>query len=215
MITLVLSFFLIQIIDKRLNEILTNYLDIEVERLTTNVVNKAINELIIVEDYSDILNISRSSSGEIENISYNTLQINRINGTISDYLQNVLINLDNGDIDNFFLADKIRKNKFKKIKNGILCGITLGSVRKSTLFASLGPTIPIKLVFTGQITTDLDVKVHEYGINNIMVEIFLVVNVKEITSLPITVHERDIVIKEPISIDIIKGEIPSYYNGFR
>ena len=81
------------------------------------------------------------------------------------------------------------------------------------MFANIGPTIPIKLTFIGQVNTELDVKVREYGINNVIVEMDVIVSVCEQASMPLTSKKKDIIVKEPISIEIIKGEIPNYYNG--
>ena len=64
-----------------------------------------------------------------------------------------------------------------------------------------------------QVKTDVDVKVKEYGINNVMVEIYLIVKVREVVSMPITSDSREIVVREPISIDIVRGNIPNYYGG--
>lgn len=195
-----------------MNKILSSYLNIEVERLTSNVINKSINNRIAGKNYKDFLIISRNSDGSIENISYDTLNISDFTRDISAYLQDVLIDLDGGNVNNLFISKKISNSKFKDIKSGILLGVSLGSINHSTLFASLGPIIPIKLVFTGQINTDLDIKVHEYGLNSIMVEIFLVIDIHEVTAMPLTSKEKKITIREPVSIDIIQGKIPSYYN---
>ena len=123
------------------------------------------------------------------------------------------MNLEAGDIPDLFVVDRFRNGKFKKMDNGILCDISLGSVRNSSLFANVGPTIPIKLTFTGVVNAELDVKIKEYGINNVIVEMDVIVKVREHASMPLTSKRKDIVVKEPISIEIIKGEIPDYYNG--
>ena len=69
------------------------------------------------------------------------------------------------------------------------------------------------MTFIGQVNTELDVKVREYGINNVIVEMDVIVSVCEQASMPLTSKKKDIIVKEPISIEIIKGEIPNYYNG--
>ena len=42
---------------------------------------------------------------------------------------------------------------------------------------------------------------------------FFVVEVREIATMPISSKKKTIKIREPLSIDIIKGEIPKYYSG--
>lgn len=195
-------------IDKRLNVILDQYINIEVERLTSNIVNRAVSEVMMKEDYKSLLII-----GDNNSISYNTKNINKIIDSISLYVHQKLVNLESGDADFIFGIEKYRKSKFKNMDKGILCDISLGSIRNSSLFANVGPTIPIKLTFTGQVKAELDVKTKEYGINNVIVEMNVMVSVREQASMPLTSKHKDIVVTEPLSIEIIKGEIPDYYNG--
>ncbi len=199
-------------IDRRLTILLKQYINIEVERVTNNIVNKSINELMATNEYGKFLIIERDTN-DIEKISYNTLEINRLTNDVSKYIQKELLELDDGYIDDFFVSDRMRKSRFNKIKKGIICDVSLGSIRNSSMFANVGPMIPIKLVFMSQVKTDVDVKIKEYGINNVMVEIYLIVKVREVISMPITSDSREIIVKEPISIDIVRGSIPNYYGG--
>ena len=199
-------------IDRRLTILLKQYINIEVERVTNNIVNKSINELMATNKYGKFLIIERDTN-DIEKISYNNLEINRLTNDVSKYIQKELLELDDGYIDDFFVFDRMRKSRFNKIKKGIICDVSLGSIRNSSIFANVGPMIPIKLVFMSQVKTDVDVKIKEYGINNVMVEIYLIVKVREVISMPITSDSREIIVKEPISIDIVRGSIPNYYGG--
>ena len=192
--------------------ILKQYINIEVERLANNIVNKSINEIMANNKYEKFLVIDRENN-DIEKISYNTSEINKLTNDVTNYIQKELLKLDDGYVDDFFISDRLKKGKFKNIKNGIICDVSLGSIKKSSVFANVGPTIPIKLVFMSQVKTDVDVKVKEYGINNVMVEIYLIVKVREVVSMPITSDSREIVVREPISIDIVRGNIPNYYGG--
>lgn len=207
------SFFLIFYIDSRLFNIMKNNIDIEVERITSNIVNSELNKLNVEDNYDSFIDVFKSPDGKIENISYNTRKINEMSGIISSNVQETLFNLDNGDISSNYVFNRVENSKFKNIKKGVLCCVSLGSIKKSTLFSSIGPCVPVKISFIGQVNTDIDVNVHEYGLNNVMVEISLVINIKEQSSIPLISSEKDVIVKEPISIDIIKGDLPEYYSG--
>jgi len=209
----IISFFLVSLIDKRISLMLDKYIGIEVERLTTNIVSRAVDKITREENYNNYLIINKANELKIESISYNTKEINKLTDKISRTVQENLLNLENGDLDEFFISDKFKRGKFKNVRNGLVCDISLGSIKNSTLFANVGPTIPIKLTFIGQVNTELDVVTKEYGINNVLIEIYVIVKVRELASMPLTSEEREIVIREPIAIDIIKGEIPDYYGG--
>lgn len=200
------------VIDKRVNLIIDQYINIEVERLTNNIVSREVSRIMVLSNHNSLLNILKEN-GVIENISYNTKEINLLTDKISKDVHKKLLNLEAGDVEESFLVDSTRGGRFKHIKDGILCDVSLGSVKGSTLFANIGPKIPIRLTFIGQVNTDVDVKVREYGINNVIIEVDVIVKVTEHASMPLTSKKKEIVVREPISIELIKGEIPDYYNG--
>ena len=209
----IMSIFFLFFIDSRLHVILQQYVDVEVERLTTNIVNKAIHNEMASYPYQDLLIVKQSKNGTIEKIAYDTYKMNQIKNEITVSIQDLLMHLDNGIIDEFFITDRLKTGRFKGISNGIICDVSIGSIRNSSLFANVGPSIPIKLIFSSQISSDIDLKVKEYGINNALIETFLFFYIKEQVIMPISSKQKTIVFREPIAIDIIKGKVPDYYTG--
>lgn len=169
----------------------------EAERLVNNVVTKVINE--------EIKNINYSS--------YNASKLNKIESLIDERILNELVNVDDGMLNDFFVSKRVKNGRFRKIKNGILCDISIGSIRGSTLFANVGPTIPIKLLFSSGLNSTIDVDVQEYGINNAIIKVYFNVTIREQITMPISSKKKKIHIKKIIGMDIIKGEIPDYYTG--
>lgn len=214
LLVFVSSFFLLLFLDRQLTKILSNYIDNEAERITTGLVNQALNELKLKEEYHSLLLVEKDDEGKIERISYDTSLMNQISSQFNDKIQEKLKQLEEGKIDDLLLSDKIHNGKFHHIKNGILCEVSLSSLRESHLFSNVGPVIPIRLLFLGQVMPDIDIKVKEYGINNIMVEIYFVAAVKEQITMPFSSKRREVVVNQLLSVDIIRGEIPNYYNGF-
>lgn len=200
-------------INTRLNEIFGDYLDVEVKKISNNIVSKAVTNYISKESYEEFIILNNNDSGLVNKISYNTEKINHFSSEFSKYLDNILLNLDNGSIDNYYLNQRLNNYNFVGIKNGLLCNISLGSINGSTLFSGFGPKIPIKISFSSNINTDVDIQSEEYGINNVIIKIYLVITINNQAILPLTSNENEIVIREPIAVDIIKGEIPNYY-GF-
>ena len=91
---------------------------------------------------------------------------------------------------------------------------TISIVRGSTLFSNVGPTIPIKLLFSSQLNSQIDIEVNEYGINNAIMKVYFSVEIKEQITMPLTSKRQKIKIKKPLTIDIVQGKIPDYYNGY-
>ena len=200
-----MSFFCVILIDSKINSILIPYINVEVERLVNNIVNKIINEEMKNIDIKDVL-ISDDNV-----FSYNTHKLNQIEDTIDKKIQSELINIDDGIINEYFIPKRIKSGKFRYIKNGILFDVSIGSIRGSSLFSNVGPTIPIKLVFSSKINSHIDVDVSEYGINNAIVKIYIVLDINEQVTMPLSSKRKKISISKPLIIDIVRGEIPNYY----
>ena len=190
----------------RINSVLIPYINIEVERLVNNIVTKSINEEMKNINIKDILIND-------ENISYDTIKLNEIEKKLDEKIQKELINIDDGLINEYFIPNRVKKGRFKKIRNGILCDVSIGSIRGSTLFSNVGPTIPIKLLFNTQINSNVDVNVSEYGINNAIIKIYFNLDISEQVSMPLSSKRKTISIKKPIAVDIVRGKIPNYYTG--
>lgn len=157
------------------------------------------------------MNIKELLSSDGDN--YNTTKINEVENKLDVRIQHELINIDDGKIDDYFVPQRVRTGRFKKIKNGILCDISIGSIRGSTLFANVGPTIPIKLLFSSGINSNISVETSEYGINNVIIKVYFTVDINEQINMPVSSKRKKISIKKIIAMDIIRGEIPDYYTG--
>lgn len=203
----VLSFFLLVLLDKRYNQLILPYINVEVERLTNNIIQKEIRNFMIQNPYNDLL-IQHNEKGDI---LYDSFQLSVIETKITERLQDLLIQLDNGEVDSFFIPKRVKNSRFHHIRNGILCDVSLSSIRGSSLFANIGPTIPVRLYFIGQLNTEIDVNSKEYGINNILVQVDMIIKVKEQVSMPITSSQKEIVIKVPLIVQLVKGDVPNYY----
>ena len=206
------SFFLLHQMDQRLKKVLRPFLDLEVERLTNNIVNKAIIDMNLSSNIEDYMIIHRNQE-KLENITYRTDIMNQITNEVTKHIQDVLKSVDEGVLDDYFVSSKLKIGKYRKAKNGILCEVSLGVLRDSVLFANIGPSIPIRLSFLGQVSTEIKVETTDYGINNMMVQVILIVHVQEMVSMPISSKKKEIIIKEPLSIQMIHGDIPKYING--
>ena len=121
--------------------------------------------------------------------------------------------LEEGDVKEIDLSSSLLGNGFQSVENGIVCEIPFGSLTGNGFLSNLGPVIPIKMSFLGQVSSNLRTKVTSYGINNLYLEVFVDVEVKERISLPRSSKDVTIHIEAPLSIKIISGSVPDYYGG--
>ena len=69
----------------------------------------------------------------------------------------------------------------------------------------------MKITFIGATDVNIDIKTKEYGINNVIVEMDAIIDVVNEISLPISTKKIKIKVREPITMDIVKGVVPNYY----
>lgn len=211
MSNIVFSFFILEAIGNKLNPILLRYVNIEANRFANNIVNSTVNEMIVKNYDDELFIINKNSSGEIELLDYDTKKVNELLLKITDNIQNKLTKLEEGKITDLEISNNFKIKKFHKIKNGVLCEVPFGALKGNTLFSNIGPTIPIKLAFIGQVQSNLNTKITNYGINNIVIETDVVVEVEEQITMPTTSKKNTLTITAPLTIKIIKGRVPEHY----
>lgn len=209
--TTVFSFFLLEIVGRKLNPILSRYVNIEANRFANNVVNSAVNEIIVQNYDDDLFEMKQNSKGEIEMLDYNTKKVNKLLLEITNKIQRKLTDLEEGKIAELEISNNFKLKDFTKIKDGVLCEVPIGVLNGNTLFANFGPNIPIKMSFIGQVQSNLETKINSYGINNIVIETNVVVEVEEQITMPTTSEKSLLKIKAPLTIKIVKGTVPDYY----
>lgn len=208
---LVTSFFLIESLGKTLNTQLYNYVNMESKRLVTNVITYSINEILEENLTEDLFTITKNSNNEIELLDYNTQEVNRILKIINQTIQKKLINLEEGNIEDFIISDSFKRGKFKSIKSGVICEIPLGTLKKNPLYSNFGPSIPIKMSFLGSINSNINTKITPYGFNSLVLEVSINVEIEEIITMPTSSKINKIKVTEPLTLKIIQGIIPEYY----
>lgn len=213
LVSFFMSIFFLFILGEKVNPIFVNYLSGEVERITSNVVDSALNDLLTTEINDSLFSITRNDKNEVEMIDYNTDKVNSLLKDINQIIYLKLYNLEEGNIDEFLLSSSLLGSNYQFIDSGIVCEIPLGSLTGNGFLTNLGPIIPVKMSFLGQVSSNLETKVTSYGINNLLLEVYIQVEVKEKISLPKSSDITTIKVEAPLSIKVISGVVPDYYGG--
>lgn len=208
-----ISFFCVLLLGKKVNPILINYLNLEVERITSNVIDSSVNDVLSEEQNDELFVISKNSNNEIEMIDYDTQKVNLLLKRVNENIYSKLKKLEEGNVKNFSLSSSIEGSNFRGVESGLVCEIPIGSLTGNGFFNNLGPVVPIKMSFLGQVSSTLKTKVTSYGINNLYLELYIQVEVKERISLPRSSKDVTISIVAPLSIKVISGIVPDYYGG--
>lgn len=210
-LSLIISLLYLRYIDYRLNKVMGSYVVLEAERITSNVVRKVINDFSDKYSYEDFVSISRNKNGSIERIDYNS-NINSIRKKIANTVDSELYKMESGKYNNYDIYQYINSNNsYKYIRKGFLCEFSINALQNSTLFGNIGPSVPLRLSFIGYSLADIDINIREYGVNNALIEVNVIVNVNCAVSMPVNSKKVKLSVKEPIIMEIVSGDVPNYY----
>ena len=164
-----------------LNITLKKYLNIKTnDYIKTNIVN------------NNIVNV------DIDNERANIL----LNNIIKDLEKNIM-NIEKGYINKYHNLEML------KGKNGIVIFIPSGVIFNSPMLSNIGPTIPVKVNFLENIYAYIDVVVENYGINNSLIKLYVIINIDEMIEIPIDNKYNKLEYKFLISSKIINGAVPN------
>lgn len=195
---------------------LESYAELELRKFSTLIINKMIvkeiNDTISLED---LFIVSKDSSDSIHTVDFNPIAVNRLLSIITNSIQSDFQNLEQGKYEELNLDDNALIDYDKDLlKRGIVFTIPSGLVFNNPLIANLGPKIPVRFSLTGDITSKINTKITNYGINNAMVEVNADVTIRERMILPFLTKDVVITVSVPIVIKLIQGTVPDYYfNG--
>ena len=102
----------------------------------------------------------------------------------------------------------------KNSKKGVFYEIPIGVVFNNPLLSNLGPKIPVKFTLMGEVISNVETQITNYGINNALLQTNINIKLTEKVLLPISSKEINVEYNIPISLKMIQGAIPNYYfNG--
>lgn len=214
-LVIILAGLLIRQLSNTISPILLTYVKLRVEQLSNQVVNNAIsNELLAELDIGEIFITVQNDEGQIISVDFNPIVVNKILNKASDVIQKNLKALERGEIriiENY--EDLFYGYDLEKLKKGIIYEIPLGVITNTALLNNVGPRIPIKFALVGSLNTNIGTTIKNYGINNIIMEVFIHIDLANQLIAPLMseriIYQLDI----PIITRILPGEVPRYYQS--
>lgn len=199
----------------RLKNNIMNYIETEVYKVASYIINKSVNlEHIYKFDLEKLFIITKNENNIIETIDFNTVLVNEIIIDISKKIQTNLKYLEKGQIEKLtFKDDFLTEFNFDKNGEGMFYKVPMGVMFNNPILANFGPRIPIKYNLIGNIGANFENTIKSYGLNSSIFEVNLKITVTENIIMPFVSKKIEIESKMPIAIKIIQGEIPSYYYG--
>ena len=200
-----------KLINSKVTPILVNYAEVETERIAMAVINKSILSFSNDERLENLVLTTVNDENEIVSVDFDTSVVNNVLYDITNSIENDLILLDNGKLDEL---DIPISNVYEKDDvSGIVYYIPFGVVTGSSVIADIGPKIPVKNKLIGSVYSNVKTDVIEYGINNAIIKIYIQVEVNEQVILPFLSKKVTIKSDIPVLVKMVQGKIPSVYGG--
>ena len=200
-ISLLVSF---KYIGNNLSNKVESYATKQAKKIITLVINKSVDKDII-----DNLDTNKIFVENENTIDFDSKVINEILVTINKKLKTNLIKLEDGELE--ISSSLLSSNE--KLKKGIIYEIPTGIIFNNALLSNIGPKIPVKLQLIGDVLTDIDTNVIDYGINNAIIEVDIKITINEQVLLPYSSKQISVTEKIPLALKLIQGKIPNYYSN--
>lgn len=192
---------------------LKSYSKIETEKFLNTIINELIKDKILDNmNENKIIEVYKNDEGEILYADFNDEEVNNILSSSVLLIQNSLIDIENGKTDNLSLPESIY-SKYNKLDKGIIIEVPTGTLINNSLFSNIGPRIPIKIQLLGAVKGNVKTDIEEYGINNSLVSIKIIIEATEQIVLPISSDKISTIVEIPIATKLIQGKIPTYYQN--
>ena len=215
LVTIISIFSLLFYISKKIEPILLETAELEVNKFSTIIVNKAISQVLEDKINADnIFEMSKNKNDEIQTIDFNPVIVNQILSVATTVVQSNLKLLESGELEPIGVYDMdLSKNRINDLEKGIIMRIPMGVVSNNSLFSNLGPKIPIRLHYLGDVNSNITTNITQYGINNAMIEVGIHIEMTAQIILPLMTKKKVLDYNIPVVIKIVQGIVPSYYGN--
>ena len=201
----------LNILNKRAIPILANYMEVQTKRMGIEVLrntgSEELNKLLKNNKYYEIV---KNNDGEIESINFDTTILNEALIIVSKNVRKRLNEIEEGKN---LPSEMFYSNLNKKIKNNIVYMVPIGIVFNNAFLYNLGPKIPVKIEYSGNVGLDVKTSVKAYGVNSALIEVYVYVEVTQRTILPFTSKDTKLTSKIPIVLKVVKGSVSNYISN--
>ncbi len=210
------SIIFLNFINNKAMPVLFNYAEIEARKLASIVINNAVGkyvtENVLLED---LFIITKNDMDEITSMDFNPITVNKILTQATTNIQTNLKYIEQGRVDLLNVTtDSLISYDIDKLNEGIIYEIPSGIITGNVFLSNVGPKIPVRFTLIGDINSYVNTKVTNYGINNALIEINIVLELTEQLILPFATEKITIKTSIPVGLKMMQGSVPDYYmNG--
>lgn len=188
--TLFFLIFLIWLIFTKLQPSFIEYAKVYSNNIANEVVNSAVDDVFVKEEYQSLAKIMENSSENIKAIETDTAKINRLKSSIMQSMQK---NIDSHKSDTVY--------------------VPLGSCSNLYFLAGLGPKVPIRIYPVSIVNADFKESFDSVGINQVKHKLYLDVSMKMSFVGMMFAQSDTVETSVLLNETIIVGDTPTYYGN--
>lgn len=208
-------FAFLYFINMRLMPTYLQYAEVQTEKIASYVVNKAINSRTTdVLDVNDIIVDLPPGTSDMVTTKFNTEIINRVRAETAALVKEYLEQAEHGDLSNLPSLEYVEYDVGEmQAGDGIVFFVPLGQAANLPIIGNLGPKIPIRFHLIGNVHTNVDQEIIEFGINNAYVEVAVHIKVNVQIIVPFASKSATVEESIPVAIGLIRGTVPNIYTN--
>ena len=188
--TLFFLIFLIWLIFTKLQPSFIEYAKVYSNNIANEVVNSAVDDVFVKEEYQSLAKIMENSSENIKAIETDTAKVNRLKSAIMQSMQK---NIDSHKSDTVY--------------------VPLGSCSNLYFLAGLGPKVPIRIYPVSIVNADFKESFDSVGINQVKHKLYLDVSMKMSFVGMMFAQSDTVETSVLLNETIIVGDTPTYYGN--
>ncbi|MDD4407288.1 MAG: sporulation protein YunB [Bacilli bacterium] len=177
----------------------------ELKEITTNIVIKHLTkENLMKVSMEELIIINKDKEDVITHVDFKLDKGYEVILNIKEKIENEIIDLKKGKLYSPAIA----------FNENLVLKVPYYAWSDNILLMNLGPKIYIKVNLLENVRGDLYTKVTSYGINSLLVNLYITIYIKESLLYPASSEQIEYKFDMLVASKVIQGKIPSFYNGF-
>ncbi len=205
---IICSVIFLIVLDKKAMPQIMSYANVQTKKIGIEILRSAgLKEVDELLNGKELFTIIKNNKGEIESIDFDTGLINNALIVVAKNVRARLKEAEKGE----GLPEEMYSNMLdENLKNGIIYEVPLGVMFGNSFFSNLGPKIPVRIKYSGNVGLDVKTRVSSYGLNSALIEVYIYVEVTQRTILPFQSDDVKLTSEIPVVMKVVKGGVPNY-----
>ncbi|WP_226580219.1 sporulation protein YunB [Halobacillus litoralis] len=206
-------------INRGVTPALVEIAETKAQQLARDAINEAVSKTIAEDlQFNDLVKMEKDNQGNIVYMGWNSVVVNRALRDTTIRVQNFLKRMELGELPMEDTAlepniDPDRTQDEEGEQPATLIELPIGLATNNSLLANLGPKVPVQLRVIGDVQSEVDIDMTEYGINAALFELTIHFEVNVRIVIPFSTETTVVTNNIPIDQATILGKVPEFYGG--